>query len=142
MQALLETVTQKDGGFPPMAPAWGGHGSAGVGRERKVVQDTPKNDNSSGEGNQSSPEQSQPEVQPQRQSPAQNNLTDFSAGAQEVERARLLDLQADRSHVQELRALVKEYKLRGCSGSQEGYMAELLVQVRLLALILPFDPRF
>lgn len=139
MQALLETATRKDGGCPPIAPAWGGHGSAGVGHERKVVQDTPKDDNSSREGNECSPEQSRPEAQSQRQSPAQNNLTDFSAGAQELESARLLDLQADRSHVQELRTLVTDYMLKGCSGPQEGYMAELLVQVRPLRPMLDTD---
>lgn len=82
------------------------------------------------EGTECFPEPSQPETLPQGQSLASNDLTDLSVGAKELERARQLDLQADRSHVQELRALVSDFKLKGCSGPQEGYMAELLVQVR------------
>lgn len=144
MQALLEAATRKDGGCPPVAPAWSGHGSAGVGHERQVVRDTSKGGNSSWEGQECSLEPSLPEAQQQqRQSPAaSSSLTDFSAGLQELDRARLLDLQADRSHVQELRALVTDYKLKGCSGSQEGYMAELLVQVRLSRPVLAIEVDF
>lgn len=129
MQALLETATRKDGRCPPTAPAWGRDGSARVGRERKLIQHTPKGDKSTGGGTECFPEASQPET-PQRQPPAPKDLTDFSAGTEELERARLVDLRADRTHVQELRALVRDVMLKGCSGSQEGYMAELLVQVQ------------
>lgn len=56
-------------------------------------------------------------------------LADLSASAQELERDRLSDLQADSSHIQELRAIVAEFVSKGNGGSQEGFVADLLVQV-------------
>lgn len=140
MQALLELATRKDAGYPPTASAWDGHGSEAVGRATNV-QDTPMNDNSnsSGEGGECFPGPCRPETLPERKPPSLDDLKGFPAGAHELERARLLDLQADCSHARELRAIVTDFKFKGC-GLQEGYLAELLVQVREKRPVLAVDP--
>lgn len=68
--------------------------------------------------------------QTQRHPSTAQELISLSASAQERDRARLADLEADRSHIQELRTLVVEFKLQGHGGPREAFMANLLVQVR------------
>lgn len=57
-------------------------------------------------------------------------LNGVSASAQELDRTRIADLEADRSHIKELKALVVEFTLQGCGRPREVLMADLLVQVR------------
>lgn len=70
-----------------------------------------------------------PQTQRHPSTPQEQNV--ISASAQELDRTRVADLEADRSHIKELRTLVVEFTLQGCGqGSREVFMADLLVQVR------------
>lgn len=136
IQALLSVATCQDCSSDPIAPAWDGRMSAGGSsdvafqavRDRssdeRMAPHTPKNTGTLG-----NIECTDEPRRPQPNSPAPKELSDISADAQELERARRSDLQADQSHVRELRALVAEFVLKGRGGSREGYMAELLVEV-------------
>lgn len=137
IQALLSTAACQDCSSDPIAPAWDGHTSTGGSSDiafqavhrrstdERMAPHTPKK-NTDMQGNRegtNEPHHHQPG------SPAPEKLSDISAGTQELEKARRSDLQADQSHVRELRALVAEFVHKGRGGSREGYMAELLVEV-------------
>lgn len=144
----MKASTRKDGSRHSIAPAWGGHISTGEvdgrfgGRDqhcesngKNKSQHMPKGGISSEVDTDSNAEPPQTQQQPS----TPQELTDFLATAQELDSARLADLEADRSHVQELKALVAEFTLKGCGGPREVFMAELLVQVRTARPMLDAD---
>lgn len=67
-----------------------------------------------------------PHPQPEKMARA---LVDLLARERELETARIADLKADRCHIEELKAFVSEFVLKGCSRPQQATVAEVLVQV-------------
>lgn len=135
----MKASTGRDGSLFLTAPAWGGHSSTGVGG-RSGVRDqhyfgstdeskpphSPKDKISSEattDGN------AKPTQKPRHPLTSQEPI-DILASAQELDKTRLEDLEADRSHIQELRALVVGFLRQGCGGPREAFMADLLVQVK------------
>jgi len=146
LKALLSAATFQDCSADPIAPAWDGYVSTAGGSDdalkaerrtstgKRMVPYTPRKNTDSREEKYCTNEPRHP----QPDSPAPKELSDISAGTQELERARRSDLQADQCHVRELRALVAEFVLRGRGGGREGYMAELLIEVRARGFRWPY----